>query len=226
MVSSGSQGGNRVGEVSDNFKRRRTPHVVPLGSIFIWSMESLILSAVYFSATSAVQDVFGSSLSPTRTSPSHPVNIVDLSFSSVLLSANVLTVVFHLVVTNSLNRARDAEKAGGLHSAISTSLCTVTFLCCFTYIVLYIDSCVLLRPTTQTCPVLFRNTPMPHITGSAVSALLLVMFFITVALSFVSTPQHAVSYTFISKVTHPSHHHATLTTTTNLTHQTFSRHTI
>lgn len=197
----GGGGGDRQqGGGGGNLERWRTPHAVPLGSIFVWSMEGLILSLLYFSATVAGQDVFGDNSSGAVSSP---VNIVDLTFSSILLGANLFTVGLHLVVANTLNRPKDAEKAGGLHAAASTSLCTATFLCCFTYIVLYADSCVLQRPTVQTCSILFRTTPLPHIVGAIVSALLLVMFFITIALSFVSTPQHDSCRVFISKVTDP-----------------------
>lgn len=185
-------------EPSDKLERSREPHVVPLGGIFVWSMEGLILSGVYVAVVSTSQQLLGNSQSSAYGGGSTAINIVDLSFSTILLATNIMTVLLHLVIANAFNQASYAHLAGGLHAAVSNALCTVTFVCAFTYMGLYTDACLQDKETVM-CAALFRTTPMPHLVAGVVSVYLLLMFLVTVALSFVSCPQDMPSFVFVSK---------------------------
>ena len=179
-------------------ERYRRPHVVPLGGIFVWSLEGLILSGVFLAVTVTSQELLGNTSSAVG-GGSTAINIVDISTSSILLAVNSMTVILHLVIANAFNQASYAELAGGLHAAVSNSLCTVTFLCSFTYVSLYVDACVSGSAGTQMCMALFRTTPMPHLVGGIVSVYVMIMFLVSLALAFVSCPHDTPSYVFVSK---------------------------
>ena len=78
-----------------------------------------------------------------------------------------------------------------MHSAVSNSLCTAAFLCFMTYLTLYMDTCLMgsTLPSENMCLALFRNTPFPQIVVAVVSVYIMMLFFVSLALAFVSCPQ-------------------------------------
>lgn len=184
----------------EKLQRWRTPHAVPLGSIFVWSLEGLILSAGFFIFTIVTQEVVGNPVSAGE--GSSVVNVVDITFSVVLMVANLINLICQLVVCNLFNSRKWASLAGKLHSASSNALCSVTFMCAFTYLSLYLDACAGSSAEDKTCIVLFRTTPMAHIVVGTEVVYIMIMFLVSLALAFVSTPQDETPcYVFISKGT-------------------------
>ena len=169
------------------FRRKRMPHVVPLGSIFVWTLEGMIMSMILLTVTLFMGGEAGMP------------NIADSAISSILVACNLVNMVGHLMIANAFNRESQASWAGGLHGALSNALCSLTFVSTLTYIALYIDSCLLELPKKDMCTLLFRNTPFPDIVLAIISSYLLIMFLVSVALAFVSSPQDTPSYTFVSK---------------------------
>lgn len=91
----------------EGIERRREPHCVPLGSIFVWTVELVALSVIYLCYTVAMQSLFGSSSSNGR------VNVADISTSSLLLASGLITMISHIAIANALNRKELAGWAGG-----------------------------------------------------------------------------------------------------------------
>lgn len=129
------------------------------------------------------------------------INIVDSTVSFTLVLCSLITMFGHFFIAHAFNRESMAEWAGGLHSVFSNAYCTVCFQCFGTYTILYVDSCLLKVPSTDMCTLFFRNSPFADIVVGVFSGFIMILFFASLALSFVSSPQDTQSYAFISKGT-------------------------
>lgn len=174
---------------------------MPLGSIFVWVIEGFILSSIPM-VLAMVSSSFAPQTSAIPTA-SKPINIADTSVCMTLMAGFLLSMVGHLVVANALNRSTlaVAQWAGGMHAAVSNSLCTAAFLCFMTYLTLYMDTCLLgsTLPAENMCLALFRNTPFPQIVVAVVAVYIMMLFLVSLALAFVSCPQ--VSFSLVACVT-------------------------
>jgi hypothetical protein len=178
--------------------RWRAPHVVPLGSIFVWSMEAAILSGGMVATIQAAHYTLAPRVPAGMTSATS-TNIIDAAAAWSMWIASIICIVVHGVAAHAFNRIQDAETAAGLHTVASSPLCSLCFVAAFTYVALFADACALGQPTPDMCAVLFRVTPLPEVVGALGAVLAVVIFLVSVALAFVSTPQHTVAYAFVSK---------------------------
>lgn len=142
--------------------RWREPHAVPLGSIFVWVVEGCILSGILAAVCLALESLNGKGAT----------NIADTAVYTTLVGGFLLSMLGHLVIANALNRKeqRVAMWAGGLHLAVSCSVCTACFAATVVYTTLLFDACLL--PTSSPtatykgmdmCHLLFRGTPLPQV---------------------------------------------------------------
>lgn len=175
-------------------KRKRIKHVVPLGSIFVWTMESVIMVGMLFTGTLFIS-------AGVASTDIWKINILDSAVSFSMALSSILAMFGHFFIAHAFNRESMASFAGGLHSGFSNAHCTMCFICFGTYLVLYIDSCLLGLPSKDMCTLFFRNTPFVEIVTGVFSAFILIIFLASLALSFVSSPQDTPSYAFISKGT-------------------------
>jgi hypothetical protein len=163
---------------SDKLERRRVPHAVPLGGIFIWSMEGLILS--FMLGVASLQ------------------NTILRPFYLIMIVSYCITNLSHLVVATVYNQPKDALTVGSLHASISNVQCTVVFTAVTTYVSLCLDSC-LKDGSDTTCSQVFPEFPMAYISVPCTCILTGVILLTSIALGNVSCPSTSKCYLFVSK---------------------------
>ena len=134
-------------ETDPPMKRTRIGHVVPLGSIFVWTLEGVVMSGILLTVILLIGTVVGGGRGP---------NVADAAVGYLLVACNIINMMGHMIVANMFNRESMAMWAGGTHGALSNALCTATFASTVTYIALYVDSCLLGVPSKRMCLIYFR----------------------------------------------------------------------
>lgn len=164
-----------------------------LGSIFVWTVEGFIMSMLFLTYTVVSKEI--QQLSPSV------VNLVDETFSYILLVSFSFAVIGHVVAANAFHgRSTYFRYIGlGLHSAISNLVCSICFMLTFTYISLYADACLLGLSEGKLCSALFRTAIWPLVTLPILSVFMVVVFLLSIALSLASCPSDMPSFIFISK---------------------------
>ena len=85
-------------------KRKRIKHVVPLGSIFVWTTESVIMAGMLLTGTLFISSGTMPDISK--------INIVDSAVSFTLVICSLITMFGHFVIAHAFNRESMAEWAG------------------------------------------------------------------------------------------------------------------
>lgn len=162
---------------------------VSLGSIFVWSCEAWILSLVYMCITLGVNS--------TLTSNGRG-NVVDTIHSIFLFLLATLNVIGHLAIGILLTNRKVLTPA---HGYLSSVLCSLFFVVCWNYIILYLDTCLpaALSPNAKDSAMCTRSifsfasveaqSPallLPSVYGAISAAFQFILFFITLALGFSS----------------------------------------
>lgn len=154
-------------------QHHHTHATVQYASIFVWSIEGLVLCLIWWSYSLALRSVFSSS-SSTAT-----VASLDMACSSCLLVTYVATIGMHWWAAS--------YHLLGLHTAASTAQRGVVALAFLTYLSTYLDACVAEVPNREVCSLLlFHSVPVPIIMGAVISGLVLVLLFTATILAFIS----------------------------------------
>ena len=191
---------------------------MPLGSIFVWVIEGFILSSIPM-VLAMVSSSFAPQTSalPAASKPINiaDTSVSITLMAGFLLSVVGHLVIANALNRSTLAVAQWAggkpcvarrtfhdgaitthtdPPIAGMHSAVSNSLCTAAFLCFMTYLTLYMDTCLFgsssgSLPAENMCLALFRNTPFPQIVVAVVAVYVMMLFFVSLALAFVSCPQ-------------------------------------
>jgi preprotein translocase subunit SecG len=189
--------------------KQRVAYVIPLGSVFVWTLEGLILSIVYVCVPPILQSL---SLSSTLSNAPGitPLNVLDSASSIGAVVLFGLGVLLHLIIANSMNSQRSSLNAAGLHMAVGNMVCSGIFSVACNYITLFMDACVLQTQKNDgaaaarkhACLALFESTPysvLPKIVGTASSVFLVLLLLISIAMAYVCTPHFRKGTLFLSK---------------------------
>lgn len=157
---------------------------LPLVSIFVWTIEGLILSLFWFSYSLALRALHYDDSGTA---------ILDFAYSSVLVTTYALTLLAHTLAVTFDNPAADQQQQQlpvWVHAIASTSQCSVVAAACITYFTTFLDACALEH--TDMCSILFRGVPFPVILGGVISGLTLVLLLTSVVLATISSSGQAV----------------------------------
>jgi hypothetical protein len=190
---------------------------VPVGSVFVWSCELWILCLVYLSIAMATN--------ANALATSGKFNTLDHVASILLFAASTVNIIVH-VVTMSVMRGYMTASIDSFPSAISSSwikkqrvhvqmsniVCSLCFIVCWTYVFLYVDTCLMSALSSSKADestgthaqsssflqqamcqrALFQGVPAfftvgPALYASVTSALHVIVFFVSLALSFTTS---------------------------------------
>lgn len=181
----------------------RRAYIIPLGSVFVWSVEGVVFSVLFVCAPPILQALSVSQSIPTAPK-TVPRNVLDAASSIGSLVFFGIGMVAHLVIANVMNAKRGSITTGMLHMAVGNTVCTGIFVIACSYIVFFVDACVLESPyeRRQACLALYESTPysvMPKVVGAVCSVVLVLLLFVSIAMAYTCTPTFSKGKLFMSK---------------------------